>query len=245
MKKCLLLLLLILFPHYTIAQTISFSGYKWQVRTDTGGPGPNHWSSSAVRIDNKGRLHLTLQQVNGVWQCAEIYTLQNLGFGTYRFEVEGPLDSLDKNVVLGLFNYTLPSIGPDGTNEIDIELAHWGVQSYPNLNLTVWPAVPHVKEGHKEYNFQLPDKRAWFCFHWTAHQVSYSATAIGKSAPFGVWKFAPQNYTQSIPQNPLPVHINLWLFRGMAPSNSKSVHIIIRKFQFEPAAETPAQTDSH
>ena len=49
-----------------------------------------------------------------------------LGFGRYQFQVIGRIDQLDPNVVLGLFKYPTPDVGPDGTNEIDIEFAQWG-----------------------------------------------------------------------------------------------------------------------
>jgi len=51
---------------------------------------------------------------------------------------------MDKNVVLGLFNYS----GNDGFDEMDIEWARWGNENYPNCNFTVWPA----KEGFTNFS---------------------------------------------------------------------------------------------
>ena len=56
-------------------------------------------------------------------------------------QVTGRPDQFDRNIILGLFNYpNSPSIGPDGTNEIDIEFAQWGDPNNPNrLNWVVYP----------------------------------------------------------------------------------------------------------
>jgi hypothetical protein len=108
--------------------TITFSGYQWDVRADTGGPGPNIWDAGNVQVDDEGRLHLKITKNTGAagkteWHCAEINTQQRLGLGRYQFQVIGRIDKLDRNVVLGLFNHpTRGDVGrPDGTNEIDIE----------------------------------------------------------------------------------------------------------------------------
>ena len=43
--------------------------------------------------------------------------------------------------------------------------------------------------------------------------------------------FKSKNPTLFIPHIAEPVHLNLWLFKGMPPSNNKPVEIIIDKFQ--------------
>src|SRR5579859_4260149 len=73
--------------HPAGTQIIHFSNYDWQVRSDTGGPGPNTWSDSNAWVDANGFLHLKITQSGGSWSCAEINTIQSLGFGTYQFDV--------------------------------------------------------------------------------------------------------------------------------------------------------------
>jgi len=76
----------------------------------------------------------------GTWTAAEIFTTDKIGFGTYQWQIDGPVDKLDKNVVVGLYPYgPQAGIGSDGQNEIDIEYARWGNASYPNGNYTVYP----------------------------------------------------------------------------------------------------------
>ena len=60
----------------------------------------------------------------GKWVCAEVVLQQTLGYGTYRFYLDSPVDSLDPNVVLGLFTW---NDDPAFNNrELDIEFARWG-----------------------------------------------------------------------------------------------------------------------
>jgi hypothetical protein len=35
----------------------------------------------------------------------------------------------------------------------------------------------------------------------------------------------------------MPVHINLWLFKGLAPKNGQEVEVIIHGFKFTPGSE--------
>jgi len=123
------------------AKTLRFAGYDWVAKSATHeGPGPNNWNENNVWVDQGGYLHLKLTKQGDRWYCAEVLTKDRLGFGRYQFWVVGRLDRLDPNVVLGLFNYPTPDVGPDGTNEIDIEFAQWGKPEAPIGNYTVWPA---------------------------------------------------------------------------------------------------------
>src|SRR5579862_9347753 len=93
--------------------TIDWKGYTWTVKQGSGlGPGPNNWDPANVSIDSNGYLHLRISNSGSGWTCAEVQT-KALGFGTYQWQVEGPIDTIDKNVVLGLFGYK----GPDGFDE--------------------------------------------------------------------------------------------------------------------------------
>ncbi|MGH2646789.1 MAG: hypothetical protein ACRDE8_04445, partial [Ginsengibacter sp.] len=100
--------------HERIERTISFSGYQWVVRNtdDMQGPGPNFFNDSCVKVDDKGWLHLWIKKdsVTGQWHCAEITSVSKFKYGTYQFLVDGAIDRFDKNIVLGLFNYS----GNDG-----------------------------------------------------------------------------------------------------------------------------------
>ena len=227
-------------------KTIEFGGLLWQVRAqDLAGPGPNDWSADNVWVDSQKRLHLKITppaRAGGLWQCAEIYTGEKFGFGRYQWRIAGRPDGFDPQVVLGLFNYPAPATNPDGTNEIDIEFSRWGHAQYPNGNYTIWPAVPNNGDKlstslSKTFEFKLKQAASVHRFDWSARGVEFwSRDGAGESgAVVGHWKYISPAPKQEIPQQPLPLHLNLWLAEGKAPQNGKPVEITISDFSFVPA----------
>src|SRR5207248_8554940 len=71
------------------ATQVVFSGHTFEVRNGGGGPGPNAWSNQNVWVDANGWLHLKISQQAGQWSCAEIWSHEALGFGTYQFKIAG------------------------------------------------------------------------------------------------------------------------------------------------------------
>ena len=51
---------------------------------------------------------------------------------------------------------------------------------------------------------------------------------------FSHWDYSPTNSSRYISQQPMPVHINLWLFKGLPPKNGQEVEIVIQDFKFTP-----------
>jgi len=219
-------------------KTISFSNHIWQVRSGTGGPGPNIWDDTNAWIDTQGALHLKITHVASAWHSVEINTTDRLGFGTYQFDVTGSIDQLDPNVVLGLFNYPTPDIGPDETNEIDVEFARWGASSHPNGNYTVWPAQTGILRTSKTFTFTLTGiTTTTHQFTWTTQYIAFQSaegSASDQAAPFAQWSFQPVAFDQDIPQQAEPVHMNLWLYQGAAPTNGQGVEIVVTRFAFTP-----------
>lgn len=217
------------------AVTLQFSGYTWEVKEGTGlGPGPNNWSAANAYVDTSGYLHLRITQSGGKWYAASVEMTQSLGFGTYQFWVVGAIDTLDKNVVLGMFNYA----GPDGTNEIDVEVARWGDSTGPNLTYAVYPAVANISHASKKQSFTLSGSFTTHRFRWESTGVFFQSLHGHRDDnvnQFANWCYYPLDHITRIPQEPLPVHLNLWLFQGNPPSNGQTVDVVIRKFTFTPA----------
>ena len=220
----------------TFAKTISFSGYTWKITTSksTQGPGPNYWNSNNAWVDDNGWLHLkiTKNPLTHRWECAEVSSQKKFGYGTYQWQVEGRIDSLDKNVVVGLFNYS----GNNGHDEMDIEFARWGNAAWPNLNYTLWPAAEDTavssytnKISMKQNNYSTQQ------FIRTADTVffkSFYGFRFNDQDLFGAKTFSVPS--ASISTLDMPVMMNLWLFKGLPPSNDKEVEIVIRSFKFSP-----------
>ncbi len=223
----------------TEARTINFSGYQWEVRPteQSGGPGPNHWDENNVSVDSQGYLHLKLTQRDGEWYCSEVTNLQDLGFGLYQFSILGRVDLFDPNIVLGLFNYPDPDVGPDGTNEIDIEFARWGVASNPIDNFTIFPAKEGVRPTSVSFPLVLRGAgQSVHTFNWTSTSILFQSFNGRRATgpPQVSWLFQPSNPNNRIPQSLLPVHLNLWLFQGKPPINGQEVEIVVRSFHFTP-----------
>ena len=219
-------------------RSIKFSGREWIVKDGSRmGPGPNEWSRSCVWVDSDGRLHMKIAQIDGKWRCAEVTSKEKFGFGRIQFQVAGRIDKLDKNVVLGLFTYPTPDVGADGTNEIDIEFARWGRPAAPNGNFTVWPPIKGHKQGAHVFEFALDGEDTTHRIVWQSRSILFqSLNGLRDDDHHEISRFAfqPTDYSDAIPQKPVPLHINLWLFRGNAPSDGKEVEIIIKSVTFTP-----------
>jgi hypothetical protein len=174
---------------------------------------------------------LRISYSSGKWQCAEVWTEDLLGFGSYEWFVDGRIDQLDKNVVLGLFNYG----GTDNINEIDIEFAKWGVQKNKIGNFVVYPAQLGLSYVTFPFAVSLTGTATTHRFMWNYNSVMFKSLngwQTDDSNMIYEQLYSPLLYGMYIPQIQMPVHINLWLFKGRAPSNGKPIEVVIKKFSF-------------
>jgi hypothetical protein len=218
------------------AATIAWKGHTWQV-TSGGMAGVCQGDPNNVTVDSAGYLHLKISHNNNVWSSAELFTTDRLGFGTYQWQVDGPIDTFDKNVVLGLFPYgPAAGIGADGTNEIDIEYSRWGQANGPNGDWTNYPASGSVV-GELTYSFSLggatlsTSRFVWSSTTITDFLFSGLQPIDATTDVIKTWTYAPQNPTMNIPQQALPLGMNLWCFSA-PPSDANPVEVVIRDFSF-------------
>ena len=220
------------------ARTLDFSGYTWSVRGDgVGDPANNAWKQDNAWVDAQGRLHLRLTHSLGGWSSAEVVMEKRLGFGTYQFEIDTPVDRFDKNVVLGLFNYPTEDVGPNRTNEIDIEFARWGEAVNPPLNYTAWPADLQHEPTGKTFELGKITTQSTHRWIWHADSIRFQAMSghtDGDANEIADYTLAPPAEAKAISQSAMPVHINLWM--KAPPSDGKPVEVIISKFTFTPAS---------
>ena len=217
------------------AATINWKGHTWNV-TAGGMAGVCQGNAANVAIDTDGYLHMKITNNGGTWTGAEIFTTDKIGFGTYQWQIDGPVDKLDKNVVVGLYPYGPEAgIGSDGQNEIDIEYARWGNASYPVGNYTVYPPTGR---GSTEitFDFTLTGTFTTSRFTWSSTKIDFVTMSgfepLGSTAGLiKSWTFSPTTPTTKVPQQALPLGMNLWCFQG-TPSNGQNVEIIVRDFTF-------------
>ena len=219
---------------------IRFSGLEWKVKEGNAlGPGPNRWVRENVWLDRHGHLHLKIARNGDKWSCAEVSTLQRFGFGRYEFQIVGRVDTMNPNIVLGLFNYPTPDVGGDGTNEIDVELSRWSAPKAPVINYTVYPAKAGPRQKTRSFDMEQTGDETTHRFTWRSGGILFQSLRGHRSDDkneIARWQIAAPAGEGAIPQKPLPLLLNLWLNQGRPPADNKEFEVIIAKVSYQ--AET-------
>lgn len=226
--------------------SIVWKKHTWKV-TNGRMAGISPGSGRNVFIDANGYLHLKISHIGTVWTAAELFTSDILGFGTYQWQIEGAVDSLDPSTVLGLFPYgPTAGIGNDGENELDIEFSKWDNAAPTNADFTYYPPGGYGTKNSSgdakasnedDFSFSLAGKTLLTARTvWSSDSVL--STVMAGLQPLGTSSqvlhthvYAPANPRTHIPQVPVPLGINFWSFR-VHPARDQEV--IIRDFQFIP-----------
>jgi hypothetical protein len=219
---------------------LSWKGYDWYV-TNGAMAGVAQGDPSNVSVDANGYLHLKITKNGTTWTAGELYSATNLGFGTYQWQVSGPVDRMDPVVVLGLSPYgPAAGVGTDGYDEIDTEFSQWnGEIGHVNMDWGVYPATAAGQHEEDDFFFSLSGGTS------TTARMVWSSTSIvstvmsdfesiGSSANvLNTFTYAPTDPNDEIPQQALPVLLNLWCYEK-TPTDGNNVEIILQDFQFVP-----------
>lgn len=221
------------------AQTITWAGHTWKVTTG-GMAGVAPGDPANVSLSPDGSLHLQIANRDGKWTAAEVFTTDNMSFGTYQWVVEGDVYHMDQTTVLGLFSYgPAHHSGANAENEIDIEFSQWNKTCHGcDADFTVYPSTGNRKPNGVsswEDNFQVSGGNLTTArFEWRSNRIVFTlmngVLPIGSVADVIKTETYSSN-TTDIPQAPAPVGINLWCFKA-TPSQNQSA--VIRDFQFVP-----------
>ncbi len=217
--------------------SVMFSGFTWGIKTtgtapsDHFDPGPNFWSNdpSVVHVASDG-LHLKLSQINGVWQCGEVYLTRSLGYGTYTVQVNSRLDQLDQNTVAApLFIYAAPG------QELDNEYSGLG-GLVPAPNNAQFVVQPYTVQGNIKYYLQPAATQITTQMEWRSDHVTFRAWNGWATTPASTdiiyqWSYMGGNIP---PVGQERVHINLWLLSGSAPTGGSGDEMVINSFVFQP-----------
>ncbi|MHC1733387.1 MAG: choice-of-anchor D domain-containing protein [Bacteroidales bacterium] len=227
--------------------TLFFADKSWIVRSATGGPGGagRLWSDSplSVNTDSNG-LHLRIRQQDSNWYSAQVHSELPVSYGLHCFKVDGRVDLLDKNVVLGLFLYK------DDQHEIDIEFAKWGSEFAKNTQYVIQPSTPGGANKYLyDFNITLNGDYSTHCINWQPEYVEYTSYhghgAYPPSAD-NLIEYKKTPNTQYIPQSDdsYKIIMNLWLIESAnLPSNGQPVEITIK--DFSTTSENPVPTLSN
>ncbi len=194
-------------------------------------PGPNFWSNdpSVVSVAADG-LHLKITQIDGVWQCGEVYLTHSLGYGTYTVQVSSYLDQLGLNIIASpLFIYA------DVGQELDNEYSGTGglIPAPDNAQFVVQPftvsgnIVRYIQPSTAQFTTQI---------EWKADHVTFSAWNGWATSPTSDNLIYQWTYTGSYipPPGQERVHINLWLNNGSAPTGGIGDEMTINSFTYNP-----------
>lgn len=244
------------------AKHIEFSGYQWEIKTGNyrQGPGDNFFSNHRdnIRLDWRGHLHLNITQRDSLWHSVEIIAVENMTYGRYEFQIEGPLSELDPYSVLGLFTWDPKSFSEQANSEIDIEFSKWGYPLSPHL---LYYSVHPVAQSGKlnlERMYRSPlGADSWngistHVIEWRDSSVNWSSY-LGKKAElknrsdYFHYSFSNKKRSKEVsgtnsaaitvpqPGEKTSARINYWLMnKHNAPLKEDCPEIIIRKFSYQP-----------
>lgn len=217
-------------PQYSVPEgtrVISFSGYRWLVSDsgdDKAGPGPNYFSDSEdnVWVDDQGRLHLKITFRNGRWNCARVELATPSTYGKYVFYISTRPDSLDRQVVWGLYTYK------SNDEEIDIEFSRWGVEDNQEAQYAVQPSD---KAGNKfRFSTNLEGSYSTHIFDWTSRWIDFASyhghrlDPVNETQIINRWRYSGDDIP---PDSDEKLKMNLWLFRGEPPSDGKETEVVV------------------
>jgi hypothetical protein len=206
-------------------KTLTFAGYQWLVKNSTTGtgPGPNLFDVDGPYVDSSGHLHLRLFKSSAGWECSEVVLDKALGYGTYRWSVEGPVSTLDPNVVFAIFTYDYANNTP-ANKELDFEAARFAEPGRPTNAQYVMQ--PYEKKGNLQ-RITLPNRGVTtLTLTWLPGRITFSADSLPSWTKTG----------SAVPTSSgAQLHMNLWLYKGVPPDNGKNVQVVVTSFHFTPA----------
>lgn len=217
-----------------LPRVLTWSGETWLVEASSqNGPEkvPLSNACGAVYVDSKGRLHLKITKINGVWRSVELESLSAVSYGTYRITVATPTADFDPWTVLGLFVFR-PGSKPY-THEIDIEDSR-----FPNLlrapNNAQFAVQPYRARNH-EHGYQLKKSYARIIqqFSWHPGRASFS-TRLATTSPSRLiarWHFRGADVPVA---NGMRLYLNLWTNQGKPPLHGTHT-AVIDSFSHTPA----------
>jgi hypothetical protein len=209
----------------------------WHLRHESNTPDGNSYDYRSVWVDSDGNVHLKITFREGHWTSAELYTDARMGFGTYQFQVQGNPNQLNDWVVLSFANKPRPEVGPELTNEIDIDFTTWGGSQSFHGNWTVWPTSQGPAPATDTYDSSATGALSTHRLVWKSDHVTFQAMSglhdlEDGNGMFHQWTYAPSNPKTRIPQEPGHLHIKLWMYEGVPPTDGNSVEVILKDFEF-------------
>jgi len=178
--------------------------------------------------------------VSGGWTSAELFTANSFTFGTFQWQIEALLDTLDPKVVLSLYTYRPLIAGVDGTNQITIDFSRWeqNTSTAPNLFYNVWPASTNETKNGISFLYSQTSPYTTHRIIWSPKLVSFKSLhgfQNGDANLFQSWQSSVA-FATAVPQAAAPIHIKLWIFHSatgdLSPTDGNQIEVIIHDFTY-------------
>lgn len=218
---------------------VTWAGQTWLARESPlvqESPAPNYWLATPQNLftDSQGRLHMVTEQIGSTnYSVGMISQQKNYGYGTYTVVVDTPIASLDPMAVVGMYTYN--GQYKPGQDELDVELSRWG-QPSATYNNSQFVVQPWKIKGHLQ-SFFSPTAHTPLTFQWTWSPKAvffreYDGTLPGAKLikKWTCTSFSPAAISGTT------MNFNLWFLRGQPPYNGKPQEVILRSFNYTPAA---------
>ena len=213
-----------------VSKIVHFSGYDWRVQTAASGRSgqPNFYDPANVWTDDKGFLHLRIQEHSGVWSCGEVSLIRSLGYGSYVFVVRDT-SHLGPSAALGL--YTADDFRTsDIPDEMEIELNHRVIADSKNAQYAVQPF--YISENL--VRFIAPAGVLTHTLRWEPGRASFK-TVRGSATDPNAAKVAEHIFTSGVPTpKKETTHIDFYVHRRSNDWPLKEEEVVIERFEFLP-----------
>jgi len=216
-------------PQYS---TLSFGGMDWYVKDDPVQvyPGPQFFVKDNAYVDSLGQLHLKITYSGGAWSAAEIYTTQNIGYGSYQFTINSSLSGLDPNVTLGLFSWDAQA-GDQNNREWDVEFGRWrNPSATSNAQYVV---QPYNGPNNIQTFLMSPTVPSVHTVSWLSNQIGFSSTTAANNL-LSQWAFLGGATPVPTPGD-VHLHLNFYVAAGGQPSVPATQEVIISGFRYWPS----------
>lgn len=234
---------------------LKFSDHQWWIKSspEIQGPGNNIYHHRNVWVDWLGHLHLKVNEQEGKWSCAEIYSKEKLGYGRYKIVVDAQLGDLDPNLVFGFFTWNPEDFKSLANSEIDIEFSRWGYPLAPRvLHYSVHP-VSLQKLFLERFQSSNSNPKNWnglssHIIEWRDTSISFYSYRGDEEALLEEFHFSNVNPPRvkgkqgefsdpvTIPQpgDHTQVRLNFWIFGdNESPLYGADGEVIIHSFSYE------------
>lgn len=217
---------------------LSWSGRPWLIYSNSS-KGPESVkltnSTRAIWVDSRGRLHLHIVKIDGVWRSVEIRSLNTVGYGTYQLINDTATAKFANQTVFGMFVYRPGT--KTYTNEIDIENSRFPRYLKPPNNAQ-FAVQPYNEPGHEHAYHVKPSyvplfqEFTWYPPVQGSGTVQFQTRVGSTSHSPLLTRWTYSGYSTPTASN-MYLFIDLWLNHGQPPRHGTH-SAILRSLTYRP-----------